>query len=280
MHKLADGLLSGRYSIPSSTQEIPPFSHGSPSPVFQDGVRPIGFKTLIGKGHEEFSTMRQQDSEEFFTHLLKVLRRTLKRVQDTAGEVDPTRVFTFAVEQRLQCTSCQKVRYRNDELDAISVTVPAIEESKNVEGKVVYKDVLLTDTLEILTGDEALEYTCPQCNKTVIALKYAPHRRLSFPSSHQFCRRSRFATFPEVLVVHAKKFQLVNWVPTKLDIPINLPPSDTLSLDDYIGKGLQDTEVELPEDKPGEHTLLSCLKFRTQPMCGPCRVLRVADVRR
>ena len=29
-------------------------------------------------------------------------------------------------------------------------------------------------------------------------------------------RRTRFATFPQVLVVHAKKFQLVNWVPAKL----------------------------------------------------------------
>lgn len=29
-------------------------------------------------------------------------------------------------------------------------------------------------------------------------------------------RQSKFATFPEVLVLHAKKFQLVNWVPTKL----------------------------------------------------------------
>jgi ubiquitin carboxyl-terminal hydrolase 5/13 len=53
-------------------------------------------------------------------------------------------------------------------------------------------------------------------------------------------------------VIHAKKFQLVNWVPTKLDIPINLPPSDTLSLDKHFGKGLQATEVELPEDKPGK----------------------------
>lgn len=174
MHKLADGLLSGRYSVPSSVQEIPPLAHDSPTPVFQDGVRPMGFKTLIGKGHEEFSTMRQQDSEEFFTHLLKVLRRTLKRTQDTTSEVDPTKVFTFAVEQRLQCTSCHKVRYRNDELDAVSVAVPAIEESKDAEGKVIYRDVLLTDTLDILTGDEGLEYTCPQCNKNVVAHKYAP----------------------------------------------------------------------------------------------------------
>lgn len=171
MHKLADGLVSGRYSVPSSIQEIPPLSHDSPTPVFQGGLRPMGFKALIGKGHEEFSTMKQQDSEEFFTYLLKVLRRTLQRTQDAAGEADPTRVFTFAIEQRLQCTSCNKVRYRNDELDIVSVAIPAIEESKDAEGKAIYRDVLLTDTLDILTGDEGLEYTCPQCNKTVVAHK-------------------------------------------------------------------------------------------------------------
>jgi ubiquitin carboxyl-terminal hydrolase 5/13 len=59
-------------------------------------------------------------------------------------------------------------------------------------------------------------------------------------------------------VIHAKKFQLVNWVPTKLDIPISLPLSDILNLDEYIGKGLQDTEVELPEESPGKEPLLPC----------------------
>jgi ubiquitin carboxyl-terminal hydrolase 5/13 len=131
----------------------------------------MGFKALIGKGHEEFSTMKQQDSEEFFTHLLKILRRTLKRTQNPSGEFDPTEVFTFSMEQRLQCTSCHRVRYRNDELDIVSVAVPAIEEGKDGEGKITYRDVLLTDLLDILTGDEGLEYTCPRCNKNVIAHK-------------------------------------------------------------------------------------------------------------
>ena len=31
-----------------------------------------------------------------------------------------------------------------------------------------------------------------------------------------YARQTKFATFPQVLVVHAKKFQLVNWVPSKL----------------------------------------------------------------
>lgn len=92
MVKLADGLLSGRYSHPRPagtpsgecdyaaggfelTIIADPLSHESPTPVFQEGVRPATFKALVGKGHEEFATMRQQDAGEFFGHLLSVLRR-------------------------------------------------------------------------------------------------------------------------------------------------------------------------------------------------------------
>ncbi|KAF5379239.1 hypothetical protein D9615_006092 [Tricholomella constricta] len=60
--------------------------------------------------------------------------------------------------------------------------------------------------------DEALEYVRPSCAKGVHAL-----------------RQTKFASFPEVLVVHAKKFQLVNWVPSKLDIPVALPPTTSVS---------------------------------------------------
>jgi ubiquitin carboxyl-terminal hydrolase 5/13 len=75
MYKVADGLLSGRYSHPAS--HIPqhptdPLTHDSPTPVFQEGIKPTGIKALAGKGkgHEEFAMMRQQNSEEFFSYLL------------------------------------------------------------------------------------------------------------------------------------------------------------------------------------------------------------------
>jgi ubiquitin carboxyl-terminal hydrolase 5/13 len=51
-------------------------------PVFQEGIRPTGFKALIGKGHEEFSTMKQQDSEEFLGHLITVLRRDAHKYKE------------------------------------------------------------------------------------------------------------------------------------------------------------------------------------------------------
>jgi uncharacterized UBP type Zn finger protein len=33
-------------------------------------VRPVTFKSLVGKGHPEFSTGRQQDVAEYLLHLL------------------------------------------------------------------------------------------------------------------------------------------------------------------------------------------------------------------
>ncbi|KAH8091347.1 ubiquitin carboxyl-terminal hydrolase 14 [Cristinia sonorae] len=238
LHKLADGLLSGRYSHPrpASTHSSPkatnPLAHDSPVPVFQEGVRPSTFKALIGKGHEEFSTMRQQDSEEFLSHLISAIRRNLKKSGKEAE--DPTEVFKFGMEQRLQCNSCSKVRYRVDAMDVASIPVPKHEKGKDTDGKVIYEDTEILTCLRVLTGLEDLEYTCPSCQKQVVASK-----------------RSSFATFPEVLVIHARRFQLVNWVPTKLDIPVILPSDDILHLDEFLGGGLQANETALPEDSPG-----------------------------
>ena len=128
------------------------------------------FKALIGKGHEEFSTMRQQDSEEFFTHFISAIRRQVKK---TGVTVDPTEIFTFGMEQRLQCNDCMKVRYRVDATDVASVPVPKRGKGLDTDGKTLFDDVSLKECLDVMTGVEALEYTCPSCNKEVIARKYA-----------------------------------------------------------------------------------------------------------
>ncbi|KII83872.1 hypothetical protein PLICRDRAFT_46628 [Plicaturopsis crispa FD-325 SS-3] len=226
MFKLADGLLSGRYAHPASH-----YAPAAETPVFQAGVRPGGFKALVGKGHAEFATMKQQDAEEFFGWLVTVLRRQAKKAGRPA-EAEPTEAFAFGMEQRLECSECGRVRYRVDSVDNVSLAVPAREtaDRQSEAGKKTYEEVLLEELLGNLTSPEVLEYHCPACAKGVHAKK-----------------QTRFATFPEVLVVHAKKFQLVNWVPTKLDIPVVLPEDDILILDKYIGRGLQDGEVALPE---------------------------------
>lgn len=37
------------------------------------GIRPNTFKLLIGKGHPEFATKRQQDAQEFFLYLVSLI---------------------------------------------------------------------------------------------------------------------------------------------------------------------------------------------------------------
>jgi len=146
------------------------------------------------------------------------------------------------MEQRLQCQSCKKVRYRIDAMDTLSVQVPAEEEeipqNEGSEGekKTKYKPVELTSCIDSFLAAEALHYTCPAENTQVIATK-----------------SSLFTSIPDVLVVHVKKFKLVNWVPTKLDIPVILPENDTLVFEEkHLGSGLQSDEVELPDDTKGE----------------------------
>ena len=174
-HKLADGLLSGRYYHPrpntATSPATPTPTPDAVMPIFQEGVRPAGFKVLLGKGHEEFSTMRQQDSEEFFDYFIQSVRRQLKKTGSENG-ADPTEVFRFGTEQRLECGECGKVRYMVEGGDVVSVPVPAKETGKDEEGRPTYEEVASKTCVDQFTGVEGLEYTCPSCQKKVIAKKH------------------------------------------------------------------------------------------------------------
>jgi ubiquitin carboxyl-terminal hydrolase 5/13 len=75
------------------------------------------------------------------------------------------------MEQRLQCTVCNKVSYRTDAMDVLSVPVPAIESGKDEDGKTMYTPVPLLSCLNAVLTPEALEYGCPSCGTGVNALK-------------------------------------------------------------------------------------------------------------
>ncbi|CAO1637383.1 unnamed protein product [Parajaminaea phylloscopi] len=299
--KLADGLSSGRYSVPRPADEAPPGEavstsdvvmedatsaaavpvNGSASsgPVFQAGIRPAMFKELIGKGHEEFATMRQQDADEFLKHVVSAIQKENRRVATTAEQGtegapthDPTSIFGFTLQQRLQCLECKRVRYTQEVQDAgLSLPVPlrpiAVQQEDGsvaqvkgkdaVEGvnaqseavsvaqettaakktagtsasdRVKYESVSLRECLDIFTAPETLEgYHCPACEKPVTATK-----------------QTLFTTFPDLLAVQARRFQLINWVPQKVDVPI-LVPLEPFALDKYLGTGKREDEEELPE---------------------------------
>ena len=230
LRKIADGLLSGRYSRPDSDVIASEYSSEIPH---QKGLAPAMLKHLIGRGHEEFSTMRQQDAFELLLHLFKLVARS----QHTSSLPDPVQSFRFVMEQRLQCTSCKKVRYRTDEQDNISIPVPIRPLPQNpgnpsIGGKPKdeYEPVTLKECLDTFTAPEAVELTCPSCG-----------------SKAGFTKRTLFKTFPKVLAVNARRFAHVHWVYTKLDVPV-VVGDEAFNLDAYKSPGLQPSEEALPDD--------------------------------
>jgi len=62
-------------------------------------------------------------------------------------------------------------------------------------------------------------------------------------------KTSRFASFPEYLVVQIKKFTFgLDWVPKKFDVSIDMP--DLLDINHLRARGLQPGEEELPDISP------------------------------
>lgn len=224
LRKMADGLCSGRYSKPDDN------AAAESEATHQKGLAPAMLKHLMGRNHEEFSTMRQQDAFELLQHLFKLITRW----RHDGHLKDPTATFRFVLEQRLQCLRCQKVRYSTNKQDSIFINVPLEklpggEASEGPAGD-KYKPVTLKECLDNFAGAERVEMACPAC-----------------ASTGEFTKQSLFKTLPDVLVVNAKKMTVVNWVPIKIDVPV-IVPDEPFLLDSYLSKGLQPSEELLPDD--------------------------------
>lgn len=246
LRKLADGMLSGRYA---KSDVDAPLTEESPEVPHQKGLRPAMLKTIVGRGHPEFSTMRQQDSFEFLLHLFKLITRS----NHPAPLQDPTESFRFVLEQRLQCLKCKKVRYSTVEQDNLSITVPIRRITKdrdvsmdnsNDDSKVEskkdkeeFESVTLEECLDIFTAPEVVELTCPSCN-----------------SKDGFTKSTKFKTFPDLLAINARRFEIFNWVPTKQDVAV-VVGEEPISFDNYHSSGPKSDEDLLPEDSDASGTL-------------------------
>ncbi|KAI3702917.1 hypothetical protein L6452_28671 [Arctium lappa] len=248
--KLANGLLSGKYSVPAVQNDDAANAVDSTPNAKQEGIRPRMFKAVIAASHPEFSTMRQQDALEFFLHLLDQVERT------NAGkpELDPGRSFKFGIEERLQCPS-GKVAYNRRHDYILSLTIPLekatnkkeleefhkLKAQKEADGKEISSDeivrprVPLSDCLNIFSAPEELQgFYSTALNAKTTAIKTAG-----------------LTSFPDYLVLHMRKFVMeAGWVPKKLDVYIDV--DDIIDISHMRSKGLQPGEELLPEGGPGD----------------------------
>lgn len=242
MAKLGHGLLSGDYSVP------PP--EGADSKVMPPtGIRPQMFKILIGRGHPEFSTKRQQDAQEYFLHIINVIER------NSRGDQNPTECFKFNVEEKVQCVQSGKVKYTNRSDYCLALPVPleaainkddvALYEAKKIDleaqGKKVDPKEIVRPKIPLLKCVEAFGES-----ETVDDFYSTALKKKSIAS-----KSTRLATFPDYLMVQLKKFTIgEDWIPRKLDVSVDVP--DELDLSALRGMGIQPGEEELPTEQQSQ----------------------------
>lgn len=250
LSKISDGLMSGDYSIPIESNPDQSFI-----PFTGNGIKPNMFKAIVGKGHPEFSSSRQQDSLEFFQYLLTLIERSEHAFGDS---VDPGKVFALKFEDRIQCSESSKVKYSERSDNVVSLPIPfhealnieeykkyLEEESKKTDDEkkadkennkpVVRPKVSLIDCFDWLCQDELLDnYYSSAIRAKTTAIK-----------------TTRFATMPKYMMIQVRKFDLTSgWIAKKIEVDIEAP--DFMDLEKYRGHGLQSNEEEMPVDKSDE----------------------------
>ncbi|KAK5891831.1 ubiquitin carboxyl-terminal hydrolase 5 isoform X2 [Pseudochaenichthys georgianus] len=237
--KLGYGLLSGDYSKPAPD---PADDTGASEPRGdQIGIAPRMFKALVGRGHPEFSTNRQQDAQEFLLHFINMVERNCRTGSN------PSEAFRFLVEERIVCQQSQKAKY-TQRVDYMVQLPVQMDQATNTEE-------LQEAERRREEGDSSAPTVRAQIPFTAcMAALNEPEVLTDFWSSAvqsktTATKTTRFASFPDHLVIQIKKFTFgLDWVPKKLDVSIDVP--DTLDLSALRATGQQPGEELLPEVAP------------------------------
>ncbi|XP_064418348.1 ubiquitin carboxyl-terminal hydrolase 13 isoform X8 [Latimeria chalumnae] len=278
MAKLGQGLLSGQCSKPLMKSELIEQVMKEEYKPQQQGISPRMFKALVSRGHPEFSSNRQQDAQEFFLHLINLVER------NSNGSENPSDVFRFMVEERIQCCQSRKVRYM-ERIDYLMQLPVPVEAASN-------KDELIACELKRREAEVARRPPPALIHAKVpfsacLQAFGEPENVDDFWSSalqakSAGVKTSRFASFPEYLAVQIKKFTFgLDWVPKKLDVSIDMP--DLLDITHLRATGLQPGEEELPNiappimipDGPKDHLMNH---FMEPPEIDESAVMQLAEM--
>jgi len=240
MSKLCCGLQSGEYSMGSDVfDEAIIRDEGS-----QPGVKPVMFKNLVGKGHPEFSSNRQQDAQEFYLYLMTLLERS----HHNHSVPPPSDVFRFGVQDRIECAGHVRYKTRNEYFLPLNIPLKAATNLAEVEAfsarqaeveargekippeEVIRSKIPFLSVIESFLGESIVEdVNCP-----------------TLGGKMQGKQSVRLTTFPDLLLVSLSKYHVdLSWKPVKLNVEVDMP--EELDLAALRGTGPKEGEVLMPD---------------------------------
>ncbi|CAL9696147.1 unnamed protein product [Knipowitschia caucasica] len=179
----------------------------------------------------------------------QVMKEEYKR--NSGISENPSDVFRFLVEDRIQCCQTRRVRYTQRVDYCIQLPAP-FEAATNREELLAYEAKRKEAEENMRAPPEPVRARIPftACLQAFTEPENVPDFWSSaLQAKSAGVKTSRFASFPEYLVLQIKKFTFgVDWVPKKLDLAIDVP--DFLDLSRLRATGLQSGEEELPDLMP------------------------------
>lgn len=295
--KLAVGLCTDRYVAPeaASTADMPaPPAEGAPAAdkaAYQEAmerrasltaIAPRMLRSLVGRGHPEFSSTRQQDAEEYWGHLMDKIDKAERAEcarggpgSDVLAALGGTLsgLFELKQETRLQCMTSNTVRYGESTAAAMTLAIPeamATNRAKVEAAKAAAEaaDASASGPKAARTGGAAsagaatasadspeipaLRVPFEYCLATWSADADIPDLisgATGKPGPHQ--QRMRLRSFPAYLLVKMQRYTVgSDWQPVKVTAEVPVP--ETLDLTHLRAPGgLQAGEAAMPEPAGG-----------------------------
>jgi len=241
LSKLCHGLASGEYSLgPDKVKEAVLRDEGS-----QPGVKPLMLKNLVGRGHHEFSSNRQQDAQEFYLHLLTMI----ERVHRNDNNPSPSNLFKFCVEDRTECAGQVRYKTRNEMFLPFNIPMEAASNIPEVEAFQKHK-VEVEAKGEMIPKEEEVRYKIPFSSVVENFLGQSTIDDVFSPAlgaKTQAKQSARLKTFPNYLLISLSKYQVdSSWQPVKLNVEVDMP--NELDLGVLLGSGPQNGEVLMPDE--------------------------------
>jgi ubiquitin carboxyl-terminal hydrolase 5/13 len=249
-------------------------------------IVPRAFKTVVGKGHAEFASFKQQDVPQYIEWLLQLVDRAHRVPGNQSrlvseqprgdGVAQLQDLFSFELERRLLDTQSGGVRYSREKETILRLQIPVAEVASatsdgNNESS-TKKLKLENASGDVVAGTEqgaaAPEHQSRQTQE-VVPFDRCMREYLAEGTVDDFLSPltnarglattlTKFKSLPAYVIVQLNRYTLApDWSTKKIDASVPMPAAFDFANFDAISKGLQPGETELPQSAVSSGTATS-----------------------